>query len=286
MAAQAGTIAAGPAPLRPFLKWAGNKYRVLDHIRRHLPSGRRLVEPFAGSGALFLNSHFPAYLLTDSNPDLINLYTILRQEGESFVRRCARYFNGEYNNAGQYYELRDRFNRSRSLRQRAVLFVYLNRHGYNGLCRYNGKGGFNVPFGRYRRPYFPAREMLAFHARAQQAEFRSASFEDTLQQCRPGDVVYCDPPYVPLSDSANFTSYSAGGFDLDQQQRLVQLAEQAAAAGIPVLISNHLTPFTRKAYRNADVQDTFRVQRFISCKGRKRQAAQEVLAMFLPPRKG
>lgn len=275
-------VADDATPVRPFLKWAGNKYRILDHIRRRLPSGQRLVEPFAGSGALFLNTAFPRYLLSDTNPDLINLYTILQREGDAFIRRCAPYFSGKYNHSERYYELRERFNQSRSLRQRAILFVYLNRHGYNGLCRYNRKGGFNVPFGRYRRPYFPAREMQAFHARSQNAEFRIASFEETLQQCRPGDVVYCDPPYVPLTASANFTDYSAGGFDLEQQRQLAVLAEQAAGRGIPVLISNHCTPFTKQAYRKARHRDTFQVQRYISCKGQQRQSAGEILALFLP----
>ena len=265
---------------RPFLKWAGNKYRVIERIKKLLPNGSRLIEPFTGSAAVFLNTEYEHYLLSDTNPDLINLYNILKQEGSKFIRYCKRYFNGNYNNAESYYLLRDRFNHCKNPRQKAALFVYLNRHGYNGLCRYNAKGGYNVPFGRYRRPYFPEKEMLAFHNKAQRAEFIVSSFETTMANTRPGDVIYCDPPYVPLSNSANFTSYSAGGFDLDKQRQLAQLAEETAGRGIPVLISNHNTTFTQQTYQMATQRDTFQVRRYISCNGENRQNAGEVLALF------
>ncbi len=266
--------------VRPFLKWAGNKYQIIDRIRQQLPQGRRLIEPFVGSGAVFVNTRFDNYLLCDNNPDLIHLYTLLQEEGERFIRYCKRLFTGEYNNAESFYQHRERFNQSRNKRQRAALFLYLNRHGYNGLCRYNASGGFNVPFGRYAHPYFPEMEMCYFHEKSANTEFRLAGFEESFASAQPGDVIYCDPPYVPLSSSANFTSYSAGGFDLDQQQHLADLAEASARKGIPVLISNHNTPFTRKAYGQADRLIKFKVNRFISCKGENREDASELLAMF------
>ena len=267
--------------IRPFLKWAGNKYRIIDRIKKLLPSGVRLIEPFAGSGAVFLNTEFERYVLSDNNPDLINLYSFIKHEGLPFIRYCKRYFNGKHNNPESYYQLRERFNHTGNARQKAALFVYLNRHGYNGLCRYNAKGGYNVPFGRYQRPYFPYKEMVAFHHKAQRAELVIGSFETAFASSRKGDVIYCDPPYVPLSDSANFTSYSAGGFDLDKQQQLALLAQQAADRGIPVLISNHQTRFTEQAYQTATERHTFQVQRYISCNGEKRKNAGEVLALFI-----
>ena len=272
--------AASRKPQRPFLKWAGNKFRILAHIKKCLPPGQRLIEPFAGSAAVFLNTDFEVSLLNDTNPDLIGLFEILKLEGPKFIRYCERLFDAQHNDSDSYYQIRDKFNHSNNARQRAAQFIYLNRHGYNGLCRYNASGGFNVPFGRYKRPYFPHKELLAFHHKAQRAEFRVKSFEETFQQARAGDVIYCDPPYVPLSDSANFTTYSAGGFDLDKQQQLVELTEQTSQRGIPVLVSNHDTPFTRKIYRNATRLDKFQVQRSISCKGEKRQHAGELLALY------
>jgi DNA adenine methylase len=266
--------------MRPFLKWAGNKYRLLDHIRGMLPKGERLLEPFVGSGAVFLNTEYPRYLLADNNPDLISLYQQLQTQGEAFIKTCQRLFTPRTNDAEYFYRRREEFNRSDDPQRKAALFVYLNRHGYNGLCRYNASGGFNVPFGRYVRPYFPAAEMQFFHAKSRRADFVLLDFEAALQNARKGDVIYCDPPYAPLSRTANFTTYSSGGFDLPQQQRLADLAEQARRRGIPVLISNHDTEFIRSAYQHASDLKEFSVRRTISCNGNKRGHAGELLALY------
>lgn len=270
--------------VRPFLKWAGNKFRIIERVKKRLPTGKRLVEPFTGSGAVFLNTNYDEYLLSDANRDLIELYTILRDEGETFIEEARRYFSGQYNDEESFYELREEFNVARKHETRATLFLYLNRHGYNGLCRYNAKGRFNVPFGRYKRPYFPEKELRAFHLKAQRAEFKLNSFEQTMAQGRQGDVIYCDPPYVPLTASANFTSYSAGGFSMAQQQLLTELARDNAARGVPVLISNHNTELTRRLYKGAgaDCGRAFSVQRYISCNGQQRDKASELLALFHP----
>lgn len=265
---------------RPFLKWAGNKYRIIDRVKDALPQGECLIEAFAGSAAVFLNTDYERYIINDNNPDLIHLYTILKNDGAAFIKKCRYYFTPKFNNEEQYYKLREKFNGTTDPYQRAVLFVYLNRHGYNGLCRYNLKGGYNVPFGRYKAPYFPEKEMLVFHEKAKNADFVLSGFEDVIQSAKKGDVIYCDPPYVPLSESANFTSYSAGGFDIHKQQQLADLANKTSAKGIPILISNHNTAFTRKAYNNAKKITKFHVQRFISCNGKKRGTAGELLALF------
>ena len=266
--------------IRPFLKWAGNKYRIIDRVRAALPSGKRLIEPFAGSGAVFLNTDYEHYIINDNNPDLIHLYNILKKDGVVFIKKCRYYFTPRFNNEEQYYKLRKKFNETSDTYKRAVLFVYLNRHGYNGLCRYNLKGGYNVPFGRYKAPYFPEKEMLAFQKKSQNAEFVLSGFKEVIQSAKKGDVIYCDPPYVPLSPSANFTSYSKSGFNMEEQQQLADLAHEISVKGIPMLISNHNTSFTRKAYDKANKITKFHVQRFISCNGKKRGTAGELLALF------
>lgn len=269
-----------PTNIRPFLKWAGNKYRLLEPIRAMLPAGQRLIEPFTGSGAVFMNTDYPAYLLADNNPDLINLFQTLQQQGKTFIDTCQTLFRDSNNNADYYYQRRTEFNLCDDPIRKSALFLYLNRHGYNGLCRYSAKGNYNVPFGRYRRPYFPAEEMLAFHHKSQRAQFLRVDFASVITDAQPGDVIYCDPPYVPLTKSANFTSYSSGGFDLDQQVKLGMLAEQAQQRGVPVLISNHNTPFTRATYQHASQLKQFQVRRSISCNAKKRQDAGELLALF------
>ena len=157
---------------RPFLKWAGGKQRLVARIAAWLPADRqRLIEPFVGSGALFLGTDFAGYLLADSNGDLINLYRRLQGDGDAFIAASRPLFSAVTNDAERYYALRAEFNASVDPRRRALLFLYLNRHGYNGLSRYNSRGQFNVPFGRYKRPYFPAAQMTFFADHARRASF-------------------------------------------------------------------------------------------------------------------
>ena len=140
---------------KPFLKWPGGKYRLVEKICTKLGPGKRLIEPFVGSGAVFLNAPYNKYLLADNNSDLINLYIILHQEGNGFIEYARGFFQPEFNTADAYYSFRTAFNDSNDIRLKAALFIYLNRHCYNGLCRYNRSGGFNSPFGRYKKPPFP-----------------------------------------------------------------------------------------------------------------------------------
>lgn len=265
--------------MKPFLKWAGNKYQIIDHIKDCLPPGDCLIEPFLGSGAVFLNTSYPRYLLADINEDLINLYLYLQQEGRAFISYCREFFGSENNRDSVYYKNRDLFNNTKDSRQKAALFLYLNKHCYNGLCRYNAGGGFNVPFGRYKSPYFPESEMLYFYEKAKNARFVCADFTTVMDMAKPGAVVYCDPPYVPLSDTANFTSYSSIAFGPAQQRKLAESAKKLAAKGIPVLLSNHATEFTLREYAGARIK-IIPVQRSISCDGNNRGKVEEVLALF------
>ncbi|WAH36543.1 Dam family site-specific DNA-(adenine-N6)-methyltransferase [Alicyclobacillus dauci] len=265
--------------MKPFLKWAGSKYRVLPHIRKMLPESGRIIEPFCGSCAVSLNVHHSAYVLNDSNADLICLYETLRDEGAQFIAYCRRFFTAETNCPDVYYRLRAEYNQTEDKRYKSALFLYLNRHAYNGLYRTNLRGDHNVPFGRYRKPYFPEREMTAFYERFHTAQFLSLDFETVMRAAQPGDVIYADPPYVPLSNTANFTSYQAGGFNLDEQRRLARVAEEVANRGVPVLVSNHATEFTKQIYRAAEWV-TFDVQRNISRDASNRGRAREILALF------
>ena len=267
-----------PQRFRPFLKWAGGKFRLLDKLTPHL-QGRKLIEPFVGSGAVFLNQNFERNLVGDINPDLINLFQCLKKERGKFVRYAESFFTSENNTQAQYLSFRSEFNNGLGGRRRAALFVYLNRFGFNGLCRYNKSGGFNVPFGRYAKPYFPEKEMLHFINKAKGVKFVCGDFVNLMNRSRRGDVVYCDPPYVPLSPTASFTSYAAQGFSYDKQVELAYRAKHLASRGVKVVISNHDNEITRKIYEDAKIE-SFPVRRFISCDGNNRGSAKELLAIF------
>lgn len=266
--------------VRPILKWAGGKFNLLDPIRERLPPGKVLIEPFVGSGTVFLNTEYSRYILSDTNQDLINLYQCVQQEGSRFIESLRKLFTPANNTEEQYYALRAQFNECKDARKRAILFFYLNRHGYNGLCRYNQSGHFNVPFGRYRNPYFPEVELAFFYQKSQQATFICQDFREVMNNAKKGQVIYCDPPYVPLSDSANFTTYYRQAFSLESQSELAELARGLCHRGVSVLLSNHDTPFTREIYQEADIFP-LSVRRSISCKADDRKYAREVLALFL-----
>ncbi|OUS27791.1 DNA adenine methylase [Thalassotalea sp. 42_200_T64] len=268
---------------RAFLKWAGGKYTLSDVIRKLLPKGNRLIEPFAGAGSIFLNTDFDQYLLNDINKDLINLYKTLQYQPEMFIRDSARFFTPEFNIADEYYQIRKQFNATEDPYQRSLMFLYMNRHGYNGLCRYNSKGGYNVPFGKYKRPYFPEKELLNFAEKAKKAKFVCENYREIFAQAKGGDVIYCDPPYVPLSKTASFTSYAGNGFGLNEQADLANAAEEVTAEKkVTVLISNHDTIWTRKIYEHADKIKTVKVARTISQKGANRKKVGELLALYKP----
>jgi DNA adenine methylase len=265
---------------RAFLKWAGGKYSLVENINARLNQASKhadtLVEPFVGAGSVFLNSDFKHYIL--------NLYKELKSSPDELISDAKKLFVDLNNHADAYYEYRVQFNQSRDVYERSILFLYMNRHGYNGLCRYNLKGIFNVPFGKYKKPYFPEKEMYFFAEKAQKATFTCLDYDDVFKLVPNNAVIYCDPPYVPLSKTASFTSYAKGGFNLDDQANLANLAEQAAFENnTPVLISNHDTVWTRKIYSQASLEQ-IQVKRTISPKGGSRNKVDELMAMYLAPK--
>lgn len=267
---------------RPVFKWAGGKFRLLDEILPELAGGKRLVEPFVGSGTVFLNAAQTECLLCDLNRDLVEFHQALRNEGREFVARCRALFTPEANARDPYLRRRDLFNRLPFGTERAALFLYLNRHGYNGLVRYNSGGGFNVPFGRHASPRFPREEMHAFLDRMRGCRLilKCQDFRATMAETGDGDVVYCDPPYIPLSDTASFTGYAGKSFGPGEQADLARLAGEAAKRGARVLLSNHAGDGANELYRDADSVREVAVRRSISCNGGKRGVVREVLAIY------
>lgn len=264
-----------------FLKWAGGKYLLIEDIRRYLPSGDCLIEPFVGAGSVFLNTDYDQYILGDINSDLIDLFNIVKERPNDFIHDARELFFADANISEVYYLLRNEFNLCTDAHRRAVLFLYLNRHCYNGLCRYNLSGEFNVPFGSYKKPYFPELEVYWFAEKARRAVFICEHYQKTLSRAVPGSVVYCDPPYVPFSTTANFTAYHTNSFTLTEQHNLAYLASQLARESrIPVMISNRDTALTRKWYGDA-VLHNVTARRTISSNIVGRCRVNELLALYI-----
>lgn len=262
--------------IRSPLKWAGGKAGIINTLRKHLPAGKRLVEPFTGSATVFMNTDYQNYLLGDINGDLINMFNTIKRNPGRFISYAAALFRDE-NNPVSYYKLREAFNTSSNPFYRAVLFLYLNRHGYNGMCRYNSAGGFNVPYGKYKAPYLPQSEIRAFAERADKALFLCLDFDECLEMASAGDVIYCDPPYVPTSKTADFTNYHTAGFSLDDQRRLADALRRAARRGCHVVASNSLTDEALDMYSDFKITQ-ITAPRAISCKATGRQPTQEIIA--------
>ncbi|MGI1757566.1 Dam family site-specific DNA-(adenine-N6)-methyltransferase [Serratia marcescens] len=262
--------------IRSPLKWAGSKARIMDTLRLHLPAGNRLIEPFAGSASVFLNTDYRSHLLADINPDLIGLFNTLKTNPGDLID-CASLFFKFDNNETRFRVIRDSFNSCEDTFCRAVMFLYLNRHCYNGLCRYNSAGQFNVPYGRYEAPYFPKDEIIQFAEKAKNAVFLPLDFEATIEMAGAGDVVYCDPPYIPTSSTANFTKYHTGGFTPADHGRMIAALQAAAARGCHVVVSNAAIAENVYRYSGFTVHH-ITAPRSVSCKGNQRKAAGEIIA--------
>lgn len=276
------------------LKWAGGKARVMPQLLEHLPKADCLIEPFVGSGTVFLNTNYRSYILCDSNRALINFFRVLTADTERLINIARSMFHGD-NTRERYYERRKLFNsmqwsdttKADPALLYAALFLYLNRHGYNGLYRTNLKGEFNVPFGKYAAPYFPSDEMRLFAEKANdtKAIFMHSDFRHSIpdvMQLAYDAVIYCDPPYIPVSDTSNFTAYGKP-FTLDDHRDLVAtLIDANRQHGTRSIISNSDTLETREIY-SAFKLHSLSVRRSVSAKSR--DMAGEVIGVLRISRK-
>lgn len=273
--ADSGPSAEAPRP-KPFLKWAGGKRQLLPVIRTYYPPlFENYLEPFVGSGAVFFDLLNRGALegrhatLLDTNPDLIGCYTMIRDELDAVLRHLEQFSRAHRSSPREtYYGVRETvFNHARSTLRRqvtrmsaaytpelAAALIYLNRTAFNGLFRLNAKGDFNVPLGRYQNPTIcdVATLSAVSHALAHtKVMLRESCFEDVAGLARPGDFVYFDPPYAPVSSTAVFTSYTAGGFDEADQLRLQGLVIALASRGCHVLMSNSTAPLITALYADS-----------------------------------
>jgi len=267
----------------PFIKWVGGKGKLLSQLVPLLPSGverMRHVEPFSGGAAMFFARRPERAVLADFNPSLVDTYLAVRDEVESVIGELEGL--SMQHASGSYYGVRDRYNgspRSAHTRSaRAAMFIYLNKTCFNGLHRVNRRGEFNVPEGRYKNPRILDEAGLRAASRAlKSAEIKHAGFEALLEYARPGDFVYLDPPYEPVSQTASFTAYAAGdGFSRADQTRLRDVVAELDRRGCKLMLSNSDVPFIRELYGKFRI-DVVAAARAINCDGRGRGLVSEVV---------
>lgn len=261
------------APPAPFIKWAGGKGQLLHALVSRLPvSFGTYIEPFIGGGALFFAVSPPRSILCDLNGELMEAYTAVRDNPEALIQEldCLAISKAEF--------LRIRSSAPETAISRAARFVYLNKTCYNGLYRVNKAGRFNVPFGKWTKPprLYDRATIEADSAALRDAELLCGDFEIATQRAKPGDFVYFDPPYIPTSATAHFTSYTRGGFGMEEQQRLAREYRRLDRIGVAALLSNSETPATRELYAGFRLT-AVPATRAINSKANRRGAITELL---------
>jgi len=295
---------------RPVLKWAGGKRQLLDELYARFPAAfDRYHEPFLGGGAVFFDLEPDRASVNDTNPRLVNLYRQVRDRPDDLVARLRGFRDPESDPDPSlpcaeetlrgdavetyYYQQRARFNRRAydddwagddgELLEEAALLLYLNRTCYNGLYRENADGGFNVPMGRYSDPEWVQADRVRAVSRVLEcAEVRNDDFEYVLEAASEGDLVYLDPPYQPMSATADFAEYSAEGFDREDQRRLLETVERLDARGVEFVLSN--SGVTYGMYDDAGFYvDREGATRAINSDADARGEVDEIIATNVPP---
>jgi DNA adenine methylase len=269
--------------VKPIVKWAGGKSRLLDELRKRVPTDvRTYVEPFAGGAALFfaLAEDVAAHkrtmkraILADRNDELIACYRAVKSDVAGVIEALGAYRHDK----DLFYEVRARDTATMSDVERGARLIFLNHTCYNGLWRVNASGKFNVPFGNYKKPRILDEEALESASAAfAKVDFVEGDFTEATRGLGHGDFVYFDPPYAPVSSTADFTTYAAGGFGPGDQTRLVEEMTRLRDAGVLVMLSNADTPDTRALYADFNVASVS-APRSINSDANKRGLAAELL---------
>jgi len=273
----------------PILKWAGGKRQLLADITALFPvTYQAYHEPFIGGGAVFFHLDPDVGTINDLNERLTTFYEVVRDYPDQLIAE-----NKTHEYAEEYfYQAREKFNRALSQStvtregriQEASLLLYLNRTCFNGLYRENSDGEFNVPFGRHTNPDWVQEQRIRKASRSLQGtDVFNTDFDYVLEEATSGDLVYFDPPYEPVSKTADFNAYHADGFDRDDQRRLRDTAVELSKKDVAVLISN--SPPVAELY---ETYDTFAVTyvdaaRTINSDASNRGDVAEVLITNVPP---
>jgi DNA adenine methylase len=270
----------------PFLKWVGGKRQLLPELLKAVEVAgtfRHYHEPFLGGGALFFALARTGQLegrayLSDLNQNLMDAWLGVRDHVDQVVRILKEH--RKHHSEAYFYRLRDRV--PRTLATRAARIIYLNKTCYNGLYRENSKGRFNAPFGRYANPRICDEDNLrAVSAALGRARLDTRHFRSVLKYARRGDLVYFDPPYVPLSKTADFTSYSKEGFGAGEQAGLADVFARLANRGVKVVLTNSMTDYTVELYREFYVYQVL-ANRVVNSRADSRGKVAEALVTSFP----
>ena len=243
----------------PIVKWVGGKRQLMFELIKNMPkSYNRYFEPFIGGGALFFELQPEQAYISDMNEELINLYSVVRDNIYELIKDLSKHeVSKEYfleirniDRTEQYTELSDV--------ERASRFIYLNRTCFNGMYRVNSQGQFNVPFGHYKNPrIIDENNLLNCSELLKKTEIKCADFSEILTKVKKGDLVYFDPPYVPLNETSSFTSYTKDGFDIDMQFKLRDVCDELDSIGVKFLLSNSDTKLVNQLYENYNIKKVF-----------------------------
>ena len=243
----------------PIVKWVGGKRQLMFELLKNMPkSYDRYFEPFIGGGALFFEIQPQNAYISDMNKELINLYSVVRDNVYELIEDLSKHeVSKEY-----FLEIRnlDRTEKYAKLSnvEKASRFIYLNRTCFNGLYRVNSKGEFNVPFGNYKNPrIIDENNLLNCSELLKKTEIVYADFSEILTKVQKGDFVYFDPPYVPLSETSSFTSYTKDGFDIDMQFKLRDVCDELDSLGVKFMLSNSDTKLVNELYENYGIKKVF-----------------------------
>ena len=245
--------------LQPFTKWTGGKRQLLPVIRELMPKTyNRYFEPFVGGGALFFDLAPKNAVINDFNAELINCYQQIKDNPQELIEILK--VHQEYNSKEYYLDLRsaDRDERIDMMSevQRAARILYMLRVDFNGLYRVNSKNQFNVPYGRYKNPKIVDENLvsaISTYLNNNQIEIKKGDFEKAVLDVQPGDFVYFDPPYIPLSETSAFTSYTHEGFSYDDQVRLRDTFKKLSDIGAYVMLSNSSSFLVEELYRDFNI---------------------------------
>jgi DNA adenine methylase len=275
--------------IKPVLKWVGGKSQIFESVVSFFPSSfSRYHEPFLGGGAVFFGLQPKLATLSDTNKWLINFYEHLRQTPENLAElalELGKKFNSKRAEQRQnfYYEIREEFNRTKAANLiTAANFLFLNKTAFNGVYRENSKGQFNVPFNQAKSEigFIQPEEWRQAAACLQNADIYCGGFETVLSNVKPQDLVYFDPPYVPLSETASFTGYSSKGFDENMQIELIDAAKNIRDLGAQVVLSNSYTPWVIENYTMAGFRvEEISARRMVAAKSSSRAAVSEAVIL-------